>query len=187
MIDYNIIGKSIEFYEQKGFQRIEAPWTVTQAVSRITKPDFKGEEFYLDRKKKVLVASGEQSFLYLYLKGFLPTGQFQTTTPCFRDDLFDFTHTKYFLKNELIITGDGASVHSVDLITDNAFIFFSKYFDKNVLDIVNTEDGFDINYKDYELGSYGYRKCEFLTWVYGTGVAEPRFSNVLNLYKGDHR
>lgn len=183
MIDYKILNESVEFYEKEGFQRIEAPWTVTQAVSQITKPDFKGEEFYLDKKKKVLVASGEQSFLYLYLKGFLPTGNFQTITPCFRDDLFDFTHTKYFMKNELIITGADASVINVEIITDQAFRFFSKYFRKNDLRIIKTDDGFDINYKEYELGSYGYRKCEFLTWVYGTGLAEPRFSNILKLYK----
>ena len=182
MIDYKILNDSIEYYEKVGYKRIEAPWTVTQAVSQITKPTEK-EEFYIDNKKKVLVASGEQSFLYLYLKGFLPEGQFQTITPCFRDEVFDLTHTKYFMKNELIITGDGASVNSVDIITDQAFTFFGKYFRRNDLRIIKTDEGFDINYKDYELGSYGYRKCEFLTWVYGTGVAEPRFSTILNMYK----
>jgi len=37
MIDYGLIDKSIKYYEKKGFQRIESPWTVTQAISDITK------------------------------------------------------------------------------------------------------------------------------------------------------
>jgi len=34
-----------------------------------------------------------------------------------------------------------------------------------------------------ELGSYGIRSCEFLDWIYATGVAEPRFSSLINLKK----
>ena len=182
MIDYSILNDSIVYYETAGFKRIESPWTVSEAVSRITKPDNKQDSFYLGEKKKVLVGSGEQSFLYLYLKGFLPNGMFQTVTPCFREEVFDFTHTKYFMKNELIITDKNLDKHNVDKIVDNAFKFFSKYFKPNDLTIIKTTDGFDINYLEYELGSYGYRSCEFLTWIYGTGVAEPRFSKILKLY-----
>ena len=38
-------------------------------------------------------------------------------------------------------------------------------------------------YKDYELGSYGIRECEFLKWIYATGCAEPRIRKIINLYK----
>lgn len=31
-----------------------------------------------------------------------------------------------------------------------------------------------------ELGSYGARQALFGTWLYGTGLAEPRFSKVLH-------
>jgi len=34
----------------------------------------------------------------------------------------------------------------------------------------------------YELGSYGIRECEFLTWIYGTACAEPRTSKLITLY-----
>jgi phenylalanyl-tRNA synthetase alpha subunit len=182
-IDYQILADSTEFYELRGFKRIETPWTVTEAVSQITKPEFKSETFTLDKKKKVLVGSGEQSFLYLYLKGFLPKGRYQTITPCFREEVFDFTHTKYFMKNELIITDDNIDHYSAKGLASIAFAFYSEYFNPDDLEIVETEDGFDIMYEKYELGSYGYRECEFLKWIYGTGVAEPRFSNVLKLYK----
>ena len=38
MIDYSRINRSINFYEEFGFKRIESPWTVTKAISGITKP-----------------------------------------------------------------------------------------------------------------------------------------------------
>ena len=64
MIDYSILNESLIHYEEMGFKRIETPWTVTEAISNITKPLNK-DDFIIDNKKKVLVGSGEQSFLYL--------------------------------------------------------------------------------------------------------------------------
>jgi hypothetical protein len=46
---------------------------------RITKPKDR-ISFQLKHNDKCLVASGEQSFLYLYLKDFLPKGKFQAIT-----------------------------------------------------------------------------------------------------------
>ncbi len=182
MINYQYIADSIEYYEKKGFSRIESPWTVTEEISAITKPDDR-IDFKLEHNGKVLVASGEQSFLYLYLKNFLPKGRFQTVTPCFRFESFDFLHTKYFMKNELIIT-DKVDSKEVGKLVDNSMNFFNKYLDKNYINVIETDDGYDINYKEYELGSYGIRECEFLKWAYGTGIAEPRFSKIVNLQNG---
>jgi len=185
MIDYSIIHASTEYYSSKGFQRIESPWTVTQKVSEITKP--KGaKEFALKHEDdKVLVASGEQSFLYLYLKGFLPLGQYQTITPCFRHDSFDQFHTKYFIKNELIETEE-VTTERLEEIVNIAFGFFhDKVPDPEDLAVVGdgiTGYQYDINYKGIELGSYGIRSCDFVEWIYATGVAEPRFSSVLNSF-----
>lgn len=41
---------------------------------------------------------------------------------------------------------------------------------------------YDIEYKGVELGSYGIRECSFLKWIYGTGIAENRTSNLLKQY-----
>ena len=184
MINYGIINDSNEYYEKEGFLRIESPWTVSKPISDITKPVEK-QDFKIEYNQKVLVASGEQSFLYLYLKQFLPKGRFQTTTPCFRDEIFDSTHTKYFIKTELIDTKN-VTMESLNQITDKCFIFFSKYLKKETLSI-DKSDGYDINYnfsgKQYELGSYGIRNCDFLSWIYGTGCAEPRLSSIINLNK----
>lgn len=182
MIDYGKLDFSVKYYEEKGFVRVETPWLVTEAIDSITRP--KGVEPYIvESKKKNLIASGEQGFLYQYLKEYLPKGKFQTITPCFRNDSFDLTHTKYFMKNELIQTNI-VNETELDKIVNIALGVFQPYFLED-LDILETEDGFDINHGNIELGSYGIRECEFLKWIYGTGWAEPRMSNLINRYHGE--
>lgn len=180
MIDYGRIDRSIKFYEDKGFLRIESPWTVTKDVSSITKPQGK-TDWEIIGKNKVLVASGEQSFLYLYLKGFLPKGKYQTVTPCFRDEVFDKTHTKYFVKNELIIT-DNITELSLMNVIDECKRFFEQESGESV-DVVKTDIGYDIELNGVEIGSYGIRSCEYLDWIYATGLAEPRFTLIKNSIK----
>lgn len=182
MIDYELISKSITYYDKHGFQRVEAPWAVSQAIDDITRPK-DAIPFQLKHNNKRLVASGEQSFLYLYLKNFLPRGQFQTVTPCFRYEAFDFLHSKYFIKNELIKT-DIVNAHELDKIVEVSWNFFVKLFDNDrKLEIKTTEIGYDIEIDGKELGSYGIRSCEFLDWIYATGCAEPRTSNLIQLFK----
>lgn len=175
MIDYNILAESVVYYAANQYKRIEAPWTVSEYVDSITRPADK-VPFQLKHNNKCLVASGEQSFLYLYLKEFLPKGQFQTITPCFREDSFDFTHTKYFMKNELIKT-DVVNISELEKMVALCEKFFNQYLHK--VSIVKTPEGFDINFEERELGSYGIRQTPFLNWIYGTGVAEPRFSKII--------
>ena len=180
MIDYDKLNNSVNYYNNHGFNRIEVPWLVTEAVDAITRPK-NVQPYVVEAKKKNLIASGEQGFLYLYLKEYLPKGKFQTVTPCFRNDSFDFTHTKYFMKNEIIRT-DLVNKISLDEIVENSLKLFQQYFTTE-LSVITSPDGYDINYGEYELGSYGIRECEFLKWVYGTGWAEPRMSKLIDLYK----
>ena len=151
MIDYKIISDSINYYESKGFIRIETPWTVSEYIDNLTKP-----------------------------KDFLPKGQFQTTTPCFRFESFDYSHTKYFIKNELIKT-DVVNNAELDKVVEYCFNFLKGCIPE--IEIIQTSIGFDIEYKGNELGSYGIRENEFLKWIYATGCAEPRLSKIINLYK----
>lgn len=186
MINYHLIAQSIDYYADCGFKRIESPWTVTEPVSSITKPEGKKEFKLVHHDGKVLVASGEQSFLYLYLKGFLPKGAYQTVTPCFRDEAFDNLHTKYFIKNELIDTGD-VTTRRLDRIVEIAESFFVNIAKFPSGDIKIKGDGltglqYDIEYKGIELGSYGIRSCDYLEWIYATGCAEPRTSSVYNKF-----
>ena len=177
MIDYQLLHKSILNYEGVGFERIETPWLVTEAVDSITRP-VGVQPYRVEAKNKNLIASGEQGFLYLYLKEYLPKGKFQTVTPCFRNDSFDYTHTKYFMKNELIQT-DKVDEKHLKLMLTCARTFFRSIFDDEI-DVVQTSDfSYDLEWNKYELGSYGIRECDFLKWIYGTGCAEPRTSKLI--------
>lgn len=178
MISYQNLADSIKFYEKKGYQRIEAPWLVPPCIDDITKPKDK-KHYMLKHNDKCLVASGEQSFLYLYLKENLPLGKFQTITPCFRDERYDLFHEKYFMKNELINTID-VSKNSLEDMIEAAMNFYSTVIhNRDLLNIVSIDIGYDIEYNGVELGSYGIRECEFIKWIYGTGCAEPRLSKII--------
>jgi hypothetical protein len=182
MINYGILQSSVGHYESWGFQRIESPWTVTVPISDITKPKDLPKCFELNHNGKILVASGEQSFLYLYVKGFLPRGRFQTITPCFRYEQFDEYHTKYFIKNELIDTLNTNRDDWIKLV-DVARRFFIQFLPEAEVAVTSTgEMSCDLTFRGMELGSYGIRECDFLRWVYGTGVAEPRLSAVMYKY-----
>lgn len=192
MINYNILGASIEYYENHNYIRIEAPWMVTEEISNITKPD-NCVNYFVPECKKVLVASGEQSFLYLANKGLLPPGKYQTTTPCFRNEPIDITHRKCFIKNELIQT-NLVNYKELESMINLSLKFFEQYIPKEKLKVIKTDSSksvtnYDIvaiiNNKELELGSYGIRNHEILDWIYGTGCAEPRLSLVLKaLNKG---
>jgi hypothetical protein len=179
-----------------GYTRIETPWWVTQEILDITKPPYAKEPYRISANDKCLVASGEQSLLYMINKGQLPPGKYHTITPCFRNEPFDVYHSKYFLKLELIHlieTGFNARITRVlgDMI-DHALFFMQgelpevrtvrtsqSEWDKTIVPGTGTWDiAVDIEGDNIELGSYGVRHCPFATWVYGTGVAEPRFSKV---------
>lgn len=175
MINYNILNTAINYYSQEGFQRIETPWTVSEYVDRITKPEGR-VSMQLKHNNKCLVASGEQSFLYLYLKDFIPKGKFQTKTPCFRDENFDLTHTKYFMKCELINTQTVTPIE-LEKMVGLSLNFFRKYLSNPV--VVETQEGYDIECGGIELGSYGIRTCDYLEYIYGTGCAEPRLSQTI--------
>jgi len=84
---------------------------------------------------------------------------------------------KNFIKNELIIT-DEVNNRALDAILNYAEAFFERYLET---EIVKTDIGYDIVSKKggFELGSYGIRRCDYLEWVYGTGIAEPRLSRVI--------
>lgn len=186
MIDYHKIAQSVDYYNNLNYQQIEAPWWVSKETVKITKPDgiTENQLYFLETNKKCLVASGEQSYLYLAIKGRLPKGSYQTVTPCFRDESIDWLHRKCFIKNELIIV-EAFKKDNLDKIILDAFKFFETQVpNKNLLRVIETQEktskiSFDILYDDIELGSYGYRYCEFLEWIYGTGCAEPRLTHTI--------
>lgn len=181
MIDYKKLSDSVNFYEGLGFKRIEAPWWVSQQIMDITAPKDKTEDYFLPKNKKVLVASGEQSFLYTAAKGRLPAGKYQTVTPCFRDESIGILNKKCFMKNELIVTDEVSKESLLRTILRAKQFFVTQVPNEKLLTIETTEIGYDINYDGIEIGSYGIRSCEFLDWIYATGCAEPRLTRAINI------
>lgn len=200
-INYGAISDAIEHYTALGYQRIEVPWWVTADVANITKPtDVPASSNYkLSVNGKCLVASGEQAFLYLANKGQLPLGKYQTVTPCFRNEEYDAEHSKQFMKLELINLVPISSFikqDDVKALANDALGLFNKLVggqSKHLLAMVRTgvddplaplqTEQLDITLscgpKQVELGSYGARRTAFAAWIYGTGIAEPRFSKAL--------
>jgi phenylalanyl-tRNA synthetase alpha subunit len=187
-INYRNIADSIDFYEKRGFSYIETPWYVTKEVMDATKPSFikEGDDYYIPKNDKYLVASAEQSFLYLMFKGQLLPGTYQSVTPCYRFEPIDSIHRKVFMKNELIHImkkddTEGYLRSHLKHMIDMAQEFFEKVIKDNVTQKEVAQENsivnFDLMYKGYELGSYGIRRFKNLSqWIYGTGCAEPRLS-----------
>lgn len=172
MINYSLLAKAQEYYSNHGFQYIEVPWYVSDEVINLTRPYDKSEDtnYKLSVNNKYLVASGEQGFLYLYMKGFLPVGKYCTITPCFRFEEIDSIHKKVFMKCELIhILSNKESTGGV---LDNMVSKATQFYRSIGLKITESITGpvsVDLDYKSIELGSYGFRSYKGINWVYGTG------------------
>lgn len=198
-INYDNLEKATQFYESKGYQRIEVPWWVTSDIANITRPTSVPESsnYKLSVNGKCLVASGEQAFLYLANKGQLPPGKYQTITPCFRNEEYDAYHSKQFMKLELIELLDASTQLKVAATADIAVECFNQLsgldsflshatFVSDPISSPNTEQldvSINVSGKLVELGSYGARQTSFASWIYGTGLAEPRFSKILKEIK----
>jgi hypothetical protein len=192
-INYKNIADSVEFYQRCGIEYIETPWYVTKEAMDVTKPSFikDGDDYYIPKNQKYLVASAEQSFIYLMFKGQLVPGWYQSVTPCYRFEPIDSIHRKVFMKNELIYLAEQKEPvtylpEKLDRMIELAQSFFSRVIDVDRNEIKRVEvpqensiHNFDLQYKGHELGSYGIRRYKNLfMWIYGTGCAEPRLSIV---------
>lgn len=172
------------YYSDQGYKYVEVPWFVPLETSAITCPPDR-TPFALG-KHGYLVASGEQSFLQMIRDEKLPPGKYQCITPCFRDEpKIDELHQYGFMKLELIDTREGCVWSAqLDWMVNEAL----EYFRSNgvMCNLDRYQDGQDIvgwrkDTKQWiELGSYGIRNHPLVgTWIYGTGCAEPRLSQVI--------
>lgn len=174
MICYRFLDEALSHYRVRGYHHIEVPWLVSEEADDCTKPP--DSPFGpLDVQGLLrLPASGEQGFIHLMQRGELPPARYVTLTPCFRQERqYDALRRPWFMKVELIDVGVNTTM---DLLRD-AESFFSPFLEVKT---VQTEGGYDLESLDgIELGSYGFRERPFGCWTYGTGLAEPRFSEVL--------
>ncbi len=184
MIDHAKIAKAEEYYAKVGFQKIDVPWIVGREAYQATFP-LTGNFPYFTLGG-FLPASGEQCFVQLLLDGRLPQGKYQCTTPCFRDELEeDELHLPYFYKVELIEVTDEAGRYME--LAHIAFDYFTQYCSVEYEYLPAEQTDIIEHYTGIELGSYGRRHYKGLVWNYGTGLAEPRLSQVLAKIQPDQK
>lgn len=179
MIDYDKISQAMEYYQSWGYTYLDAPWLVSERAMSTTAPV---EARLFSTFLGHLVASGEQSFIEMWLNGDLPEGRFLCATPCFRDEpVVDELRRNYFFKVELIHVNPGSDVTgAIDRMIREAEGFFNNFAPTKR---VPTELGTDLEIAGVEVGSYGFRQYHDLHWVYGTGCAEPRLSQAMELWE----
>lgn len=164
----------------EAFKHIDVPWLVSKKAIEGTFPGYVVETL----PGMYSIGSGEQGFIELELRGELTPGRYVTLTPCFRiEPVLDELHQNYFMKAELYIT-DNTSVENLHgVITMCQTFFKSLAFIRGYEvqpEIVAKDDGsFDIEINGIEVGSYDIREYEGTRWIYGTLLAEPRFTVAL--------
>lgn len=184
LINYSRIALAQQAYEEKGYRNVATPWLVSRNAIFATLPT---EARCLETELGCPVGSGEQGFMEVMLRPGIMSGKYQTTTPCFRDErVVDELHHRWFMKTELIWVRPhfGLKLALEEVVSDALWTL--KKLSGLKLQIVPTSLGFDINYENIELGSYGIRKIRNepdTHWIYGTGLAEPRMSVAINKFK----
>jgi len=194
-IDWSRIARAVEFYESLGYKKVEVPWLVEPVYRELTYP----HKNAFQTSKGDLVGSAEQSFLQLafkdkiqvktYMWGQRPNerldyaGRYVAVTPCFRDSQpVDALHQPYFMKVELFEPiWDGAECYTRDKKPAQLFHDAGQFFASEgaLPQSEETDEGIDWTVGGIEVGSYGLRVYDDFGWLFGTGLAEPRFSQAL--------
>jgi len=180
-IDYAMLGQAVSEYESRGYIYKECPWTVDERTIKLTIPNpaFAFRLAYGERPDTAalwsdganfLVGSAEQSFLSLDL----PPAAYVGVSPCFRYEVEENILTRYmFMKVELFVTSDDVTLKRV---MDDAYEVMSLLGNTSKITVVPTEEGFDFMLGGVEIGSFGERITHDQAWIYGTGLALPRFA-----------
>jgi hypothetical protein len=180
-VNWQHLSRAISHYTTAGYAYVEVPWVVPTDIILATCPE---ERWVVHSDIGNLIGSSEQSFIHLDQIGELGIGQFVACTPCFRnEDVVDQLRQKTFMKVELY---DNENTNDDGLISlvNKAIAFYRTLIDSSLwglLEVVALRDGtFDIDLGGIEIGSYGMRTYKGKPWLYGTAIAEPRFSTALN-------
>lgn len=184
------LARCTAYWERQGYQFVPLPWVADERYTAATKPSFVKEPDIATPHGN-LVASGEQAFLRLMEQGQLPEGtSFVGWTPCFRNEAtFDSTHHLYFMKAELFVRCQNRA-EAAELVREVALTAQSWMHGEllavgvveNPLLVPIGDLQLDLELGGIELGSYGYRELFGQGFVYGTGCAEPRFSQAAAVF-----
>lgn len=175
-INWKLIVLTHDYWENQKFEHVNVPWLVNRKYTAITHNNADDWNVLWTRKGD-LVGSAEQGFIQSRYDGQLKQGKFIATSPCFRTDSQDITHQTHFMKSELHIN-DEVTKEVLHSILHRAEIFFNTIATSNTVKVVHKprDDEYDITLNGIEIGSYGIRQFGTYKWIYGTAIAEPRFS-----------
>lgn len=175
-INWTKIGQAVDFYKRRGFIYIETPWIVDVDNLFLTCNDL-SRIVTTDIPHTGLVGSAEQSFIQLVLENKLDGTNFVSAGPCFRyEQPFDKLHQLQFFKVELFVkcNSESEAIFATKEVLNSANKFMYQANAKE------TDEGFDLEINGIEVGRYGYRYADGVGWwTYGTGLAEPRYSQAL--------
>lgn len=174
-VDLPAIRKAMDIYQSLGYTDISVPYVVDRDVSEVTLPQDKEATYHHGRK--VYSGSAEQGFLQLMKDGQLPAGKYMALTPCVRDDEPDETHAQVFMKLELIWVDPPGEMSALSVAAQATYVMKCFGIDAFSVPTDEAEDSWDLETgSGLELGSYGIRVYRGRRYIYGTGLAEPRFS-----------
>lgn len=184
VIDWHLLGKATQFFTHSGFLQKETPYALPELYHSYTKPH-DNSSFILNQgmfsaEPHELVGSAEQGFIYLILNHLaLENDRLFSVTPCFRCDNYDLLHQPWFMKLELFH-------YSSDIEDLLAMINLVKQFiEQETIQplklVITGQNTYDLELNGIEIGSFGFRTVEGLTFIYGTGLALPRFSIANNM------
>lgn len=178
-VNWTLLSEAVSHFKAHGFQYVEAPWTAPYDVLEATCP---APQYMIDSTIGGLVGSSEQSFMHLRRSGQIEQGKYVACTPCFRnEDTVNLLRQRTFMKVELY----DDETHDLDGMIQLVMNFYRSLLKSELQSSLSMRDtgshSMDIELGGIEVGSYGLREWEGLKWVYGTGIAEPRFSTARNL------
>lgn len=168
---------------EDGATWVDLPWVAPMPLVRETCPP--GRRIF-ETPHGCLLASGEQAFIWLDGLGQLPTGLLVGWSPCYRDeDPIEQWHRFAFAKVEAYrMLGQEEHSHSALMeMVDMAARHMEKISPGVHVRQRWFKDGTaDLEINGHEVGSYGVRphpSREGRRYLYGTVVAEPRFTMAL--------
>lgn len=177
-INWSFLAHALIEFRNLNYEYIEVPWYINKMYTDYT---FNSNNTFLLKYNNHLVGSAEQSFIYYILTNQIPYGKYCSITPCFRDEpILDDLHHKTFMKLELMYFYPNVKIENIFSMMDDVKNVYKKLFNIS-LDVVNiTDKTYDLYFNGIEIGSYGIREVTNYSILYGTGLAEPRFSYLLN-------
>lgn len=187
-IDWHLISDFLSYYKVQEYKYIDTPWVVSDTATYVTLPsNFNPTRIGSIEDGRSLVGSAEQGFIEMMLHGELSFGKWVSAGPCFREEVNqDDLRRSYFFKIELChILTDQQWEYKLDHLADMIHDVeenFEQHINLNITKKI-TDSGFDLEINGIEIGSYGFRSFSGFNWIYGTGLALPRFDAAINYKK----